>query len=67
MISRDLVLGELVEHDHVIDPVEELGPEVLLQGLVDLGPHPFVGEGLVGLGEARSTPCAGRRCPGWRS
>ena len=31
--------------------VEELGPEVLLQGLVDLCAHLVVADGLVGLGE----------------
>jgi effector-binding domain-containing protein len=32
----DLVLGQLVEHDDVVDAVEELGPEVLLELVVDL-------------------------------
>jgi hypothetical protein len=38
----DLVLGQLVEHDDVVDAVEELRPEVLLELLVDLVLHPLV-------------------------
>src|SRR6516164_1234611 len=39
---EDLFLLQLVEHDHVVDTVEELGPEVLLQLLGDLRLHPVV-------------------------
>ena len=42
----------LVEHDRLVDAVEELGAEVLLERLVDLLLHPLVADGLVGLGEA---------------
>ncbi len=42
----DLVLSELVEHDDVVDTVEELRSEVLLELVVDLVLHPLV----VGLG-----------------
>src|SRR4051794_6870507 len=38
----DLVLGQLVEHDDVVDTVEELRPEVLLELFVDLVLHPLV-------------------------
>ena len=38
----DLVLGQLVEHDDVVDTVEELGTEVLLELVLDLGLHPVV-------------------------
>src|SRR4051812_1481860 len=48
----DLRLAELVEHDRLVDPVQELGPEVLLQRVVDLLLHLLVGDGLVGLAEA---------------
>ena len=34
---------ELVEDDDVVHAVQELGPEVLLQLLADLGLHPVVG------------------------
>jgi hypothetical protein len=33
---QDLALAELVEDDRVVDPVEELGPEMLLEFVVDL-------------------------------
>src|SRR6266487_240619 len=39
---QDLRLGQLVEHDRVIDAVEELRPEVLLELVVDLVLHPLV-------------------------
>ena len=59
----DLLLGELVEHDDVVDAVEELGAEVLLQLVVDLVLHPLVVRALVvALGEARARPPW--RCPG---
>src|SRR5579885_1607778 len=48
----DLVLAELVEHDRLVDAVQELRPEVLLEGVVDLLLHLLVGDGLVGLAEA---------------
>ena len=48
----DLVLGQLVEDHRLVDPVQELGTEVLLEGVVDLLLHAFVGDGLVGLAEA---------------
>ena len=51
-IGRDLGLGQLVEDDGVVDAVQELGPEVLLQRLVDLLLHLLVADGLVGLAEA---------------
>ena len=38
----DLVLGQLVEDDRLVDAVQELGPEVLLERLVDLLLHPLV-------------------------
>jgi hypothetical protein len=38
----DLLLRQLVEHDDVVDAVEELGAEVLLELVVDLGLHPLV-------------------------
>ena len=44
-------LLELVEDDHLVDPVQELGPEVLLQRIVDLGLHLLVRHGLVRLRE----------------
>ena len=43
---------QLVEDDDLVDAVEELGPEVLLQRVVDLLLHPLVAHRLVGLGEA---------------
>ena len=47
-----LAAGELVEHDDLVDAVEELGPEVLLQRIVDLLLHALVAHrGVVG-GEA---------------
>src|SRR5436190_22338378 len=49
---RDLVLAELVEHDRLVDAVQELGTEVLLEGVVDLLLHLLVGDGLIGLAEA---------------
>src|SRR5580700_6663066 len=59
----DLVLGELVEDDHVVHPVEELGTEVVLEFLRDLGLHPVVGAATVTLpGEAH--PEALRDVPG---
>ena len=42
-------LGERVEHDHLVDPVQELGPELQPQGVGDLALHR-----LVGLGVARA-------------
>ena len=39
---EDLVLGQLVEDDDVVDAVEELRPEVLLELVVDLELHPLV-------------------------
>ena len=48
----DLLAGELVEDDHLVDAVEELGAEVGLERLVHLGLHALVGDGLGGLGEA---------------
>src|SRR5690606_804080 len=38
----DLLLRQLVEHDRVVHPVEELRPEVLLELLVHLGLHAVV-------------------------
>ena len=38
---------ELVEHDDVVDAVEELGAEVLLELVVDLVLHPLVVDDLV--------------------
>ncbi len=35
---RQLRLGEGVEHDHLVDPVQELGPELEPQGVSDLAP-----------------------------
>ena len=44
----DLVLGQLVEDDHLVDPVQELGPEDLLQLAHDPVLHVVVGDpGLV--------------------
>src|SRR5918994_1919559 len=44
----DLLLGELVEDDHLVDPVEELGPEDLLELAHDPDLHVLVGHaGLV--------------------
>ena len=37
---EDLGLLQLVEHDDVVDAVQELGPEVLLEFLADLRLHP---------------------------
>src|SRR4051794_15891035 len=49
----DLLLRQLVEHDDVVDAVQELRAEVLLQLVVDLGLHPLVVRLLVvALGEA---------------
>ena len=49
----DLFLGQLVEDDHLVDPVEELGPEDFLQVAHDPVLHVVVGHaGLVGDGEA---------------
>jgi hypothetical protein len=39
----DLLFRQLVEHDDVVDAVEELRPEVLLQLVVDALLHPVVG------------------------
>src|SRR5829696_7140011 len=39
----DLLLGELVEDDHLVDPVEELGPEYLLELAHDPNLHVLVG------------------------
>jgi len=50
--TEHLVARELVEHDRLVDAVQELGPEVLLERLVDLLAHLLVGDRLVGLGEA---------------
>src|SRR3954453_13838161 len=48
----DLVLGELVEDDHLVDPVEELRPEDFFQVAHDPVLHVAVGHaGLVGDGE----------------
>ena len=41
--AEDLLPLQLVEDDGVVHAVEELGPEVLLQLLLDLGLHPVVG------------------------
>ena len=50
----DLVLRELVEHDDVVDAVEELRSEVLLELLLHLGLHALVGRvTLVLRGEAQ--------------
>jgi hypothetical protein len=46
-----LDLGQLVEHHDLVDAVEELGTEVGLQRLVDLGLHALVGDRLRRLGE----------------
>src|SRR4051794_11600735 len=56
----DLVLLELVEDDDVVDPVEELGPEDLLELAHDPGLHVVVGDPrlVVADGEAE------RRVPG---
>ena len=60
---------ELVEHDRVVDAVEELRPEVLLELVVDLLLHPLV----VGLARrwspgSRATPPWPRPgCRGWWS
>src|SRR4029079_8743007 len=35
----DLLAGQAVENDHVVDPVEELGAEVAAEGLLDLRFH----------------------------
>ena len=43
-----------MEDDDLVDPVEELGPEVRLERLVDLGLHALVGHGLRRLGEAHA-------------
>ena len=40
-ISLDLFHGQFVEDDDLVDPVQELGPEVLLQILGDLRPSSF--------------------------
>ena len=48
----DLVLGQLVEDDDVVDAVEELRAEVLLQLVVDLLLHPLVVVLAATLGEA---------------
>src|SRR5690554_487561 len=50
----DLVLAQLVEDDRLVDPVQELGPEVLLERLVDLLLHLFVRDRLVGPTEAQA-------------
>src|SRR5215210_293568 len=48
----DLLLRELVEDDDLVDPVQELGPEHLLQLAHDPGLHVLVGDaGLVADGE----------------
>src|SRR4051794_16239630 len=47
----DLFPGELVEDDHLVDAVQELGPEAALQVLVHLLLHLLVGDRLVGLAE----------------
>jgi len=49
----DLFLGQLVEHDDLVDAVQELGPEAALQVLVHLLLHLLVRDGLVGLAETR--------------
>ena len=56
---------ELREHDDVVDAVEELGPEVLLELVVDLGLHPLVASRQVaaGLEAGLRRPW---RCPGCR-
>ena len=52
-MSRDLLLGELVEDDDLVDPVEELGPEDLLELAHDPVLHVVVGDaGLVADREA---------------
>ena len=48
----DLGPGQLVEHDGVVDPVQELGAEVLLERLVHLLLHLLVRHRLAGLLEA---------------
>ena len=45
-------LAQLVEDDGVVDAVEELGPEVGLERIVDLLLHLLVAHRLVALGEA---------------
>ena len=40
--GENLLLAEPAEHDGVIDPVQELRPEVLLQLLLHRGPHPVI-------------------------
>ena len=51
---QDVGLGELVEDDDLVETVEELGAEVSLELLGDLGLHLLVaGLGVVGLGEAK--------------
>ncbi len=47
----DLGLGQLVEDDDVVDPVEELGPEVLLELVLNLRLHPLVVDGALTGGE----------------
>jgi hypothetical protein len=47
----DLVERQLVEHDHLVDAVQELGAEVPLQGFVDLLLHALVRDRLARLGE----------------
>jgi hypothetical protein len=60
----DLLLGQLREDDGVVDAVEELGPEVLLQLVVDLGLHPLVVVfGCRPGGEAEATPLEMSRVP----
>ena len=60
----DILAGQLVEHHDLVHAVQELGTEVLLQLVRDLGLHLFVAAGLVGvLAEAQihrlgNVPCA---------
>src|SRR6478736_5400330 len=46
----DLVAAQVREDDGVVDTVEELGPEVLLELVGDLGLHPLVVRAAVGSG-----------------
>src|ERR1019366_8049278 len=47
-----LVHGQLVKHDDLFDPVQELGPEVILERLLDTLLHPLISHRLARLLEA---------------
>ena len=64
----DLLLGQLVEDDHLVDAVEELGPEHLLQLAHDAGLHVLVGDaGLVADREPDAGVLGDLRSPTLRS